>query len=112
MAASAEEFLATMKGEGTDVQVVSLLGASLSDPFDPPDADVYQSWLDAYSPTTPVLQDRGFGYAMFPDFAKSETGESFGYPTWAVVDPQMNIVAVNVGFGSWDEIANIIRAGQ
>lgn len=57
-----------------------------------------------------MLYDRGFGYAMFPEFAETFTGEDFGYPTWLIVDPDMNLMYANVGFSSWDAVAEIIRA--
>jgi len=112
MASTAEAFLNQMADEGIDVKFVSLLGAGLSEPWATPSQDVYDAWVTSYNPTTPLLQDRGFGYALFPAFAEAETGEAFGYPTWIVVDPTMKPVAVNVGFGSWDAVAEIIRAGQ
>ncbi len=112
MAAEAEDFVDAMAAEGTEVMVVSLLGNGLSEPFGTPDADTFTSWVDSYSLTDPVLYDQGFAYALFPDFVTAHTGESFGYPTWLVVDPQMNLLDGNIGFGSWDDVGDIIRAAQ
>ncbi len=111
MAASAEAFVEQMAAEGVEVLVVNLLGDGLAAPFDEPDAETYAAWVDSFQPSGPVLKDRGFGYALFPAFAEAATGESFGYPTWVVVGPDMRIRAVNVGFGTWDDIAAILRAG-
>jgi len=112
MAASAEEFVADMAAEGIDVKVVSFLGNGLSEPFGTPSAATLGTWVDSFGLTDPVLYDRGFAYATFPDFVTEYTGESFGYPTWLVVSPEMELVHGNVGFGSWDDVAEIIRAGD
>ena len=110
MAASAEAFVEQMAGEGVEVMVVNLLGAGLAAPFDEPDPEVYASWVEDYEPSGPVLKDLGFAYALFPDFAEEATGESFGYPTWVVVGPDLRIHAVNVGFSDWEAVAEVIRA--
>ena len=64
---------------------------------------------DADRDLVAVLYDRGFAYALFPDFIADFSGESFGYPTWLVIDPEMNLVDGNVGFGSWDDVGDIIK---
>lgn len=110
MAATAEDFVQEMAGEGFEVVVVNLLGAGLSAPYIEPDDETYDAWVEQYAPSGPVLRDRGFGYAIFPDFAEETTGESFGYPTWIVVGPDMSAVSVNVGFSDWDAVGDIIRA--
>lgn len=109
MADTAEAFVVQMAGEGIEVVVVNLLGAGLGAPFDEPDPEVYADWVETYESSGPVLKDRGFGYALFPSFAEEATGESFGYPTWVVVDPQMRIHAVNIGFSDWEAVADLIR---
>jgi thiol-disulfide isomerase/thioredoxin len=110
MAAEAEAFVEAMAAEGYDVKVVSFLGNGLSDPYGTPDADTHTAWVEDYGLTDPVLYDRGFAYALFPTFVEEYSGESFGYPTWIVVDPDMNLVHGNVGFGSWDDVGDIIKA--
>jgi len=52
----------------------------------------------------PVLKDRGFGYAVFGPY----WGEDLGYPTWAVMRPDMNVLFVGKGFESWDEVRDLI----
>jgi peroxiredoxin len=109
MADGAEDFVESMAGEGIEVMVVSLLGNGLSDPAGTPDTATLTSWVEDYGLTDPVLYDRGFGYALFPDFIENSTGESFGYPAWLVVDPTMTLVHGNVGFSSWDDVSEVIR---
>ena len=110
MASTSEAFAAQMEEEGIPVMVVSFLGGGLSEPWATPPEETFDSWVTDYGITDPVLYDRGFGYAMFPAFTESFTGEDFGYPTWLVVDPDMNLMYANVGFGSWDSVAEILRA--
>ena len=109
MAATAEAFVEDMAAEGFDVKVVSFLGNGLSDPYGTPDESTHTNWVESFGLTDPVLYDRGFAYALFPDFVEEHTGEGFGYPTWIVVDPEMNLVHGNVGFGSWDDVGDVIR---
>lgn len=109
MAEGAEDFVADMAAEGLDVKVISLLGNGLSEPYNTPDDATFESWVSTYGLTDPVLYDQGFAYALFPEFVEEYTGESFGYPTWLVVDPTMNLIHGNVGFGDWDSVGDIIR---
>jgi len=109
MAASHGPFVAQMAAEGIRVRVVTLLGAGLSAPWATPEVGVLDAWVAEYGDDQPVLLDRGYGAALFPPYAEGETGESFGYPTWVVVDPSLTVRAVNVGFGSWDDVAAVIR---
>ena len=109
MASTAEEFVEEMAAEGFDVKVVSFLGNGLSNPYGTPDEATHTAWVEDYNLTDPVLYDRGFAYALFPDFIADFSGESFGYPTWLVIDPEMNLVDGNVGFGSWDDVGDIIK---
>ncbi len=39
------------------------------------------------------------------------TGEDMGFPTWIVVDPDLNVVGGKIGFGSWDDVASLITPG-
>ena len=90
-------------------ELTGLLGNGLSEPYNTPDDATFESWVSTYGLTDPVLYDQGFAYALFPEFVEAYTGESFGYPTWLVVDPTMNLIHGNVGFGDWDSVGDIIR---
>lgn len=109
MAEGADAFAEEMAAEGIDVVPVTLLGAGLGEPFLTPDADVHADWVAAYGGDNPVLFDRGYSYALLPEFMEAETGEGFGYPAWIIVGPDMEIVHANVGFSSWDAVAEVIR---
>ena len=110
MASGAEAFAEGLREEGIPVRVVSLMGNGLAAPWETPDSDTLESWVTDYGISDPVLYDRGVGYALFPEFAESFTGESFGYPTWLIVDPEMTLIYANIGFSSWSAVADVIRA--
>lgn len=111
MASTAAAFVEEMAAEGVEVVVVSLLGAGLAEPHLSPPAEVYDDFVESYGHGDPILVDEGFGYAVFSRLAASDLGESFGFPTWVVVDPQMRLVHGNVGFSDWDAVAQVIRSG-
>lgn len=110
MAQGEHDFLEAIRAEGYDVRVITMMGNGLSDPTGTPSEDIVNDWVEAHSMIEPVLYDRGFAYATFPDFILEYSGESFGFPAWLVVDPEMNLIHGNVGFSSWDAVAEIIRA--
>lgn len=112
MASTAEAFVEAMATEGYDVKVVSFLGNGLSEPFGTPSAETLDSWVETFGLTDPVLYDRGFTYALFPPFITSYSGDSFGFPTWLLVNPQMELVHGNVGFSSWDDVGSVIRDAE
>ena len=109
MASTAEAFVEEMAADGYDVKVVSFLGNGLSEPFGTPSAETLDSWVSTFALTDPVLYDRGFTYALFPPFIASDSGDSFGFPTWLLVNPQMELVYGSVGFSSWDDVGGVIR---
>ena len=112
MASSSEEALAEMRAEGLNVMMVSFLGNGLSYPYETPSASTLDTWVDQYELEDPVLFDQGFAYALFPSFVEEYTGEGFGYPTWLLVNPEMELVYGNVGFSSWDNIYQAILDNQ
>jgi hypothetical protein len=104
-ASSEEDFVSSMAAEGIDVHVVTLLAPSLSDTAGTPTHAQLQAWIDAYDVASPVLADRIWGLAT----TGARLGDDFGYPTFLVVDPDLKIVDIEVGFGGWDAIAGTIR---
>jgi len=110
MAQQEHEFIQEMRRKGIPVRVVTLMGVGLSYPYLTPEPEALQDWIDAFALTEPVLADRGYGYALFSRSTEELAGESFGYPTWAIIDPQMRLQKVSVGFGSFDPIVATIEA--
>lgn len=110
MAEAEEAFLTELRAEGIDVRVITLMGNGLSEPYGTPPESTVSEWIESYGLTDPVLYDEGYAYAIFPDFIEAYNGDSFGYPAWMVVDPQMQVLHGNVGFSSWEAVAEVIRA--
>lgn len=107
MAAAAPEFVAAMADEGEEVVVVSLMGAGLEAPHETPEASLVASWVETFGISDPVLADRGAAFALFPPYLGMDR---FGWPAWVIIDPQMRLVYGQVGFGSWDTAAEVIRS--
>lgn len=109
MAEAEPAFVEGLRLEGVPVRVITLLGNGLSDPFGTPDEGTFQDWADDYPSSDPLLYDRGFAYALFPQFIEDFNGDSFGFPAWVVIDPEMTLIYGNVGFSDWDAVADVIR---
>lgn len=109
MAEGEEEFLNTMRGEGIPIRVITFMGNGLSEPYGTPDQATIDDWISEYGLKDPVFYDRGYAYSLFPDFIDGFSGESFGYPAWLLVDPDMSVFYGNVGFSDWETVADLIR---
>ena len=107
MAEAAPDFLAEMDDLGIAVEFVSLLGEGLSNVIGEPTQSAFDSYLSSYGHGGPLLKDRGFGYAMFKPYWDT-MGEDLGYPTWAIVRPDMTLLHVGKGFSDFEEIEALI----
>lgn len=108
MAEAEPAFIDDMRERGIPVRVVTFMGNGLSDSYGTPDSEIVQAWIAEFGLTDPVLYDRGFTSALFPDFIEATSGEEYGFPAWLIVDPEMRILHGQVGFSSWDKAAAII----
>ncbi len=106
MAAEEEQFIADMAAQGITVYVVTLLAPSLSNTLGETTQPMLETWTNTYALTSPVLADRGWGLSMFVPIYEAETG----YPSIAVVAPDLTVLHEQVGFGSFDEIETMILA--
>jgi hypothetical protein len=97
-----------MAAEGIPVRVITLMGNGLTEPYGTPSQSIIDSWIADQAVTDPVLFDRGFHYALFPDFIEGFNGDSFGYPAWLVLDPEMTLFYGAVGFSSWDSVSEVV----
>jgi hypothetical protein len=107
MAEQAPAFVAEMAAAGVELRMISLMGNGLDHPWGTPSLSVVERWVEAFALDDPVLADRGYAYSLFPAYLGAE---SFGYPAWIVVDPEMKLVGGQVGFSSWDAAREIIQA--
>lgn len=99
MASQEEAFVAEMAGLGITVHVVTLLAPSLADPLGTTTQAMLTQWTDNFDLTSPVLADTAWGLSMFiPVFGDTETG----YPSWVLVDPELNVLEFGTGFDSFE----------
>jgi hypothetical protein len=106
MAGEEEQFIADMAAQGITVYVVTLLAPSLSNTLGETTQPMLETWTNNYELTSPVLADRGWGLSMFVPIYQDQTG----YPSIAVVAPDLTVLHEQVGFGSFEEISTMILA--
>lgn len=103
MARGAGAFEQDMADQGVEVHSFTLLAPTLDAVLDPASTAQLQSWTDTWGLTGPVVSERGWGYWLGQDAVPG-----FGYPLWAVVDPDGIVVDVGTGFGDYSSFATII----
>jgi hypothetical protein len=108
MAEGAEAFKARMEAECAPVEMITLLNESLGAINKPAAPDVLLDWAETFGLTSPVLADKGAGYALFPDYLGIESGMS--YPAVILVDPDGNVLYGSTGFGDWAEFEAVLLA--
>lgn len=108
MADESEAFKAAMDEAGIPVELVTLLAEALGAINHPADLATREAWAAEFALTSPILGDRGFGYALFPAFLEVESGMSF--PSVMVVDPEMRLLYGASGYGGFTEFEDVIRA--
>ncbi|MDP2312340.1 MAG: redoxin family protein [Pseudomonadota bacterium] len=108
MAEGAEAFKARMEAECAPVELITLLNESLGAINKPAAPDVLQAWADQFGLSSPVLADKGAGYALFPEYLGIESGMS--YPAVILVDPDGAVLYGSTGFGDWSELEDVLLA--
>lgn len=106
MAMEEEAFIADMAAQGITVYVVTLLAPSLANTLGETTQPMLETWTNNYELTSPVLADRGWGLSMFVPLY----GEETGFPSIAVVAPDLTVLHEQVGFGTFDDIETMILA--
>jgi hypothetical protein len=109
MAKGEEAFVADMAAQGITVHILTLLAPSLSDVLGDTTPAMLKTWTKNYKLMSPVLADRGWGVS---EFEPAIPMGSLGYPSWVIVDPNLNVVDFNSGFGSWDDFKTAIIANK
>lgn len=106
MAGEEEAFIADMAAQGITVHVITLLAPSLSDVLGHTSTTQLENWTEEFELTSPILADRGWGLSQFlPVF-----GEEVGYPSWVLVNPDLEIIDMNTGFGGFADFQTAIEA--
>jgi hypothetical protein len=99
MASEEEAFIQGMAAQGIPVHVITLLAPSLGNPLGETTNAMLSNWTSTFGLSAPVLADRGWGLSMFfPLF-----GEQTGYPSWVLVDPNLQVIDAGSGFGGYGE---------
>jgi hypothetical protein len=108
MATAAPAFEEDMAARGVKVYGITLLAPSLDAILDDTSTTTLAEWTDYFGLSGPVLGDRGWGYNVLGNYVGME---SFGYPTWAVVSPDLQVISAGTGYGDglWDDIAATIE---
>jgi len=106
MAGQEEAFIADMAEQGITVHVITLLAPSLSNVLGHTSTTQLESWTENFELTSPILADRGWGLSQFlPVF-----GEDVGYPSWVLVNPDLEIMEMGTGFGDFTDFQTAIEA--
>ncbi len=110
MAGDAEAFRETMTAAGIPVRLIPLVGAGLAEVYSTPSVAQQDNWVERFSSTEPVLADRGWGYAALGPYLADYEGEEIAWPAWIIIAPDMTVIQGQIGYSSWDEMGDIIRA--
>ncbi len=105
-AAGEEAFVAAMADAGAVTQVITLLAPSLSDTAGTPTTEELQAWIEEFELEGPVLADRVWGLSVIG----LQIPDDFGYPAFLLVNPEMEIIDVQIGFSDWSSIEATILA--
>jgi thiol-disulfide isomerase/thioredoxin len=104
MAAETGELLRELRGLGIPVESVSLLSRSLGAPLEPASTEELAAWSELWNLGSPVLGDRGWGYAM----SETRWPEDFAYPTWLVVSPAFEVLGTGQGYGGSEPLRDLV----
>ena len=106
MASEEEQFVSEMAVQGITVHVITLMAPSLANPVGETTKAMLDGWTQQYALASPVLADRGWGLSMFiPLFA-----EQTGYPSWALVAPDLKVMQHGTGYAGFTAFQNAIVA--
>ncbi len=101
------DFVASMAGDGYDVQFITLITPSIYLHEGSVAAEHVQEWAEAFGLDSPVLVDRGYMQVV----GGSHFGESgLGYPTVILVAPDRTVFHMQNGFSGWPEKGDHIKA--
>lgn len=104
-AALEEQFVEEMSAAGIEVHVVTLLAPSLDDPLGETTKAHLDNWILTFALEAPVLGDRGWGLAEF----SPAIGDDTGFPSWAIVAPDLSVLDFGTGFGGWSPLRTTIE---
>jgi peroxiredoxin len=107
MAAAEEKFIADMAAKNIKVNMITLMAPSLSNTTGVTTKKQLDAWIKKYKLTTPILSDRSWGLSTF---GVAIPADQLGYPSLAIVDPNLNVLSFESGFGDFTAIEAEIAA--
>lgn len=106
MASEEEAFVKSMAAQGIQVYVVTLLCPSLSNVTGETTNAMLKNWIGNFDLTSPILGDRGWGLSIF----EPAIGADIGYPSWAIVNPDLVVLDFTTGYGGFADAQAVILA--
>jgi peroxiredoxin len=107
MAGAEEKFIADMAAKNITVNMITLMAPSLSNTTGVTTKKQIDAWIKKYKLTTPILSDRSWGLSTF---GVAIPADQLGYPSLAIVDPDLNVLSFESGFGDFAAIEAAITA--
>ncbi len=101
MAAAEEKFIADMAAKNIKVNMITLMAPSLANTTGTTTKKQLDAWIKKYKLTTPILSDRSWGLSTF---GIAIPADMLGYPSLAIVDPNLNVLSFESGFGDFAAI--------
>ncbi len=108
LASMEEAFKTEMAAQCVDVEVVTLLNASLGAVNRSPDDLTLRQWTTIFHVKSPVLADADFGYVVLAPALNPDGGMSL--PSIAVLNPNGVVVYLGTGFGEATGYFDTIKA--
>lgn len=105
MAEGEGAFIDSLRSDGVEVETITLMAPTLRDVLGLTEPADLLEWAEVFDLHSPILQDRGYALWQFGGL----TGEYGSYPTWILVDRELQVFASGIGFGSWDALETRIR---
>lgn len=106
MAAEERAFLEQARSIAGGVEVITLLSPSLDAPLDPMPAEDIALWTASYELRSPVLGDRGWGFAL----SQTVWPDVMAYPSWFVTSPGLEVLAAGHGYDAFEGALDAIAS--
>jgi peroxiredoxin len=106
MAAAEEKFIADMAAKNIKVNMITLMAPSLSNTTGVTTKKQLDAWIKKYKLTTPILSDRSWGLSTF---GIAIPADMLGYPSLAIVRPDLTVMSFESGFGDFAAIETEIE---
>ena len=107
MASTEEKFIADMAAKGIKVVMITLMAPSLANTTGVTTKKQLDAWIKKYKLMSPILSDRSWGLSTFGVVIAEA---DLGYPSLAIVDPDLKVLSYESGFSDYTAIEAKITA--